>query len=207
MLCNMYVFSKCVNKNLCLFLHQSICVSDVMMEGVLKKIYYDAGNPGGLGGVSRLITAVKATEGVTPKITDVKNWLEKQDVYTLHAPAAKRFRRNRVYVSGIDKQFQIDLVEMGEYSKENNGVRYLLTCIDVFSKYAWVRPLNSKTGISVTEAFKDILSEGRVPQLLQSDSGTEFYNKTFQKLLSEHGIKHFSTNNETKASIVERFNR
>lgn len=177
------------------------------MEGTLEKIYYDAGNPGGLGGVSRLITAVKADEGITPKIAEVKTWLEKQDVYTLHAPAAIHFQRNRVYVSGIDKQFQADLVEMGEYSKENDGVRYLLTCIDVFSKYLWVRPLHNKTGASVTAAFKDILSDGRIPRKLQTDSGGEFFNKSFQQLMKDYGIEHFATSNETHASIVERVNR
>ena len=44
-------------------------------------------------------------------------------------------------VNSIDKQFQADLVDMAEYSVENDNVRYILTCIDVFSKYAWVRCL------------------------------------------------------------------
>lgn len=80
-------------------------------------------------------------------------------------------------------------------------------CTLVFSKYAWVRCLKSKTGPAVTNAFKDILSEGRVPIKLQTDAGTEFYNKHFKCLLAQYKISHFSTSNETKASIVERFNR
>ncbi len=79
-----------------------------------------------------------------------------------------------VFVSGIDKQFQRDLVDMNEYSTENHNVSYLLTCIDIFSKYAWVRCLKNKSGSSVTKAFEDILSEGRVPAKLQTDAGTEF---------------------------------
>lgn len=85
--------------------------------------------------------------------------------------------RNRVLVNGIDKQFQADLVDMREYSADNDNVRYLLTCIDVFSKYAWVRCLETKTGQAVAEAFGDILREGRVPEKLQTDLGKEFYNK------------------------------
>lgn len=96
---------------------------------------------------------------------------------------------------------------MTEYSAENDNARYLLTWIDVFSKFAWVRCLENKTGASVAKAFEDILKEGRVPAKLQTDHGTEFYNKQFQQLMGMYNIKHFSTSNETKASTVERFNR
>ena len=183
------------------------CCSCVIMDAALHKVYYDPKNPGGLGGINRLIEGVKEDTGTRPKRDDVKNWLAGEDTYTLHAPAAKHFQRNRVLVSGIDVQFQADLVDMSAYSEENNGVRYLLTCIDVFSRYAWVRPLANKTGRCVTSAFKDILYEGRVPMKLQTDEGKEFYNKTFQDLMCEHDIKHFSTTNETKCSLVERYNK
>lgn len=177
------------------------------MEGTLQKIYLDPAHPGGLGSVSKLRNAVGECTGVTPSLSSVNEYLLAQDVYTLHAKAAVHFPRNRVLVSGIDKQFQADLVDMGEYAEENDTVRYLLTCIDVFSKYAWVRCLSNKSGLTVTKAFKDILSDGRIPVKLQTDEGTEFYNKHFQRLMSQYKITHFSTSNETKASVVERFNR
>lgn len=177
------------------------------MENTLQEIYYDPAHPGGLGSVYKLRKAVGDCTGVTPALTDVRRFLLGQDVYTLHAKAGKNFPRNKVLVSGIDKQFQIDLVDMSEYSVENDGVRYLLTCIDVFSKYAWVQCLQNKSAGVVTNAFKNILSQGRVPARLQTDKGTEFYNKQFQRVLSRYEIKHFSTSNETKACVVERFNR
>ena len=177
------------------------------MDRALHTIYYDPEHPSGLGGVARLAEAVKKEKRLDVKVAAIKDWLFKQDVYTLHAPAAINFKRNTVFVNGIDKQFQMDLVEMGEYAHENSGVRYLLTCIDVFSKYAWVRPLYDKTAASVTAAFKDVLDQGRKPVKVQTDRGTEFYNRTFQNLLTQYNIKHFSTGNDTKASIIERFNR
>ncbi len=79
-------------------------------------------------------------------------------------------------------QFQADLVDMSAHSKENDNIKFLLTCIDVFSKYAWARPLKNKTGKEVTKAFDSILKENRVPQKLQTDMGTEFFNKHFQQL-------------------------
>lgn len=182
-------------------------VSKRIMDEVMEKIYYDPSHPGGLGGVGKLREAVKDCTGVTPTIPAVQKFLQRQDTYTLHKPALRNFPRNRVVVNGIDKQFQIDLVDMSEYSSENDNVRYLLTCIDVFSKYAWVRCLKNKTGAVVTNSFKEILHEGRIPHKVQTDEGKEFYNAAFQNLLEQYKIHHFSTSNETKASVVERFNR
>ena len=177
------------------------------MDKRLHKTYYDPSGPGGYGGINKLRTALAHSEGAVPPLKYIKKWLLKQDPYTLHVPAPIHFRRNRVLVSGVDRQFQADLVDMAEYASENDGVHFLLTCIDVFSKHAWVRPLPSKRAIDVAKAFDDILGEGRTPDKLQTDAGKEFYNKIFQRLMERYNVKHFSTSNETKASIVERFNR
>jgi len=92
------------------------------------------------------------------------------------------------------------------YTKENDNVKYLLTVIDILSKYAWVIPLKDKTGKTLTEKFEPIINETK-PKLLQVDKGTEFYNKTFKEMLSKYGTVMFSTKSDKKASIVERFNR
>ena len=89
----------------------------------------------------------------------------------------------------------------------NKGYRYLLTVVDVFSKYAWVRPLKDKTGGAVVKAFRSIFDEGRKPLRLQTDDGKEFYNKVVQELLRKSNVHHFSTSGDAKASVVERFNR
>ena len=100
-----------------------------------------------------------------------------------------------------------DLVEMGKFSKWNNNVRYLLIVIDVFSKFGWIEPLKNKKAESVVEAFNKILKTGRKPRFLWCDKGLEFYNKDFKKLLGEKGINLYSTENEEKSSVVERWNR
>ena len=79
--------------------------------------------------------------------------------------------------------------------------------IDVFSKYGWIRPLKDKKGETVTEAFKSIFKEGRKPQYLWTDEGKEFYNKHLKELLDKHNITLYSTENEEKSSVVERWNR
>jgi hypothetical protein len=111
-------------------------------------------------------------------------------------------------VYGIDHQWQADLVDLAKLSSYNKGFKYLLTCIDVLSRYAWVVPLKDKTGKTLKDAFQVIFKSGRRPIRLQTDKGTEFTNRVFQKFLKEHDVHFFITyNEETKASIVERLNR
>ena len=104
----------------------------------------------------------------------------------------------------IDDLWQADLVDM--QSLHNHGVKYLPTCLDMFSKYAWVRQLKNKYGLCVNEVFESILRE-KGPLYLQSDKGTEFKTTLFQGQLTEYKIKFYtSENDDIKATIVERFN-
>lgn len=131
---------------------------------------------------------------------------KKQLVDELHKPARRNFKRRVVILEGINDLWQADLVEMGEYSSDNNGYRYLLTVIDAFSKYAWAYPIKTKTGFEVTKAIEQILLK-QSPANLQTDNGKEFYNVYFQNMMKKYNINHYSTYSSLKASIVERFNR
>ena len=68
--------------------------------------------------------------------------------------------------------FQADLVDVQSLSRYNKGFKYLLTCVDIFSKYASVIPLKTKQGQELVKAFRTILSSGRKPLKLQTDKGT-----------------------------------
>ena len=108
----------------------------------------------------------------------------------------------------IDEQWQIDLVDMSKLSKANKGFKYLMVVIDVFSKYAWLEPLKTKTGIEITKALKKIFDKNkRSPLVIQTDKGTEFLNSHVRTLLKSRKIKLFTTFSERKASVVERLNR
>ena len=175
---------------------------DTSHEVILDEKYYDPKDPSGYGGVEKL----RKRTGVRSQ--KLQKWLEAQETYTLHKPVRYKFDRRAVIVNGIDDQWQLDLIDTGRYAKENNGVKFLLTIIDVFSKYAWVRPLQNKTGTVVKNAFQSVLQEGRKPRIIQTDKGKEFLNNTFQQYLRACNIDHFTTENEDiKASVVERFNR
>jgi hypothetical protein len=124
----------------------------------------------------------------------------------LHKPARRIYPRRRTKALGVDDLWQIDLVEMIPYSDENDGYKYLLTQIDVYSKFARVEPVKSKSMVDVTAAFEKMLGSSPVRHL-QSDEGKEFFNKKFAALTKRRGINHYHTFSSTKASVVERFNR
>ena len=142
--------------------------------------------------VSKLIgTKVKFGMGVTKK--DLAE--------ELHKPITRKFKKRRVLVNGIDKIWAVDLVDMQGFSKFNRNVKYLLAVIEVFSKYRWVIPLKDKMGKSVASALETIFKE-RKPEKMWMDKGKEFYNKDVK-----HLIELYSTENEEKSSVVERWIR
>ena len=93
----------------------------------------------------------------------------------LHRPKRKHFPRRQVKSNGIDLIFSADLVDMSHFARHNRGYKYLLTIIDIFSRYAWVMPLKTKTGKEITQAFSSVLKKSkRKPQKLWTDRGGEF---------------------------------
>lgn len=109
-------------------------------------------------------------------------------------------------VNEIDDIWSADLIDMKEFANSNKGTKFLLNVIDLFSKYAWSVPLKDKTGESIVEAFNKITIT-RKPNKLWVDKGKEFYNKAFDKWLQSKNISIYSTFNEGKAVVIERFNR
>ena len=99
-----------------------------------------------------------------------------QDTYTLHKPAHRNFKS---IVETTDEEWQMDLADMQSLKQYNDGYRYLLVCIDVFSKYAWIVPIKSKTRPDIVEAFKVILALGRKPQKIDGPG-----NRLFQQIVS-----------------------
>ena len=102
----------------------------------------------------------------------------------------------------------MDLVEMQEWSKENQNYRYMLNVVDCFSKYAWSVPLLDKKAETVLNALEKIIETShRKPKRLWVDEGKEFYNRKMDEFIRENNIVRYSTHGESKSVIVERFNR
>ena len=134
----------------------------------MNVIYDDVRSPGSFGGIRNLKRYSSRSEH------EVKTFLAGRDTYTLHKPRRIRFPRRKTYSKGIADLYQIDLADMSNISSYNDGVRYLLTCIDVFSKKAWAVPVRTKTGREVTNAFEKILLDG-TPNMVSSLSTLPFH--------------------------------
>lgn len=134
--------------------------------------------------------------------------MSKEDVVLeLHRSVRRNFPRRKTFISGLNDTFQADLVEMIPYKNVNKNFKYILTVIDIFSKFAWAIPIKSKTGQDVTDGMKKVFASGRIPKNIHTDQGKEFYNTTFHELMEKYAINHYSTYSTKKAAIVERFNR
>ena len=140
-------------------------------------------------------------------VADIASVLSELDSVTLH----KEFHtqpRNPSYSHFPRYQFQIDLVDVQSLAPFNNGVRYLFSCIDTFTRYAFVRPLLTKESKPVLEAFQSILYEaGKKPIMVVMDRGTEFHNERFKTFCRENNISLFTADTSIHCAYVERFNR
>src|SRR6266436_5809779 len=165
----------------------------LVMESLLSKLYYDSSSPAGFSSVAKLYNIAKR-EIPELKLGDVKDWLSGQLTYTLHKPARRRFVRNPIIVEHYNEQWQADLVDMQEFSRANQGYKYILTVIDLLSKYAYAVPLKDKRGKTVKTAFIKLFNKN-VPSKLQTDQGTEFKNSVVKALFESKKINYFTTKN------------
>ena len=126
----------------------------------------------------------------------------------LHKPIIKKFEKRKVHAAFKDNIWGADLEDMQLLSRYNKGIRFLLCVIDIFSKYAWVVPLKDKKGVSIVTAFQSILKQSnRKLNKIWVDKGSEIYNASFKKWLQDNDIVMYSTNNEGKSVVSERFIR
>lgn len=174
-------------------------------KGYLFDLYSDPARVGSLTGIGSLARAIKKEGRYNISNADLLKWLQKNQTYTLHRPFIRKFPREEIVVSGPNVEWDIDLADMTQLVKFNNGHNYFLVVIDDFSKFVHTKPLETKNGKEVTAAMKEILeSVSTPPEIIRCDQGTEFSNATFKKLLTDNNIKLVLTQNELKASIAER---
>ena len=131
----------------------------------------------------------------------------------LHKPIIRKFKKRKAYSAFKGNIWGADLADMQLISKFNKVFRFLLCVIDIFSKYAWVVPLKDKKGVGVVNAFQSILKNSielnfnRKPNKIRVDKAGEFYNNSFKKWLHDNDIAMYSTHNEGKTVVAERFIR
>ena len=164
---------------------------------------------GSFGGVERLLRRARQLHVPGATRQTVEEYLRSQPDYTFHKPARRRFTMNHTYVAMIDAFSQADLADMKGIARQNGGKRYFLIVINVFSKFAWAITIHSKDAKAITAAFGHLLAfeNPRHPRRLQTAKGKEFFNSHFKALMKRHSIRHFASESEQKAAVVQRFNR
>ncbi len=174
------------------------------MNNILNNVYNDIRNPAGFAGINKLYNeARKADPSVTRK--DVISFLNGNRTYTLHKLTRKNFLRNKVIAPKPNVILSCDLADLNHLSKHNSGIRYILICIDVFSRYMFGIPMIDKTAKSSLNALKSILDVNMGYSRLYTDLGTEFYNKLVNSYLKSRNIKLYSVSSrEIKSCLAER---
>ena len=135
-------------------------------EKYLAKIYTDPSHPGSFSGPTKLKQVVDREEKHKISTKEISAFLEKQDTYNVNRTVRCTFRRGRIVTRGIKDQYDLDLIDMGRLSKQNDDVKFLLTAIDDFSRVAMVKPLKDKKNkyrswSTETDAEWHLQTEGR----------------------------------------------
>ena len=131
-----------------------------------------------------------------------------QIIREIFKPARRNFIRRKVVLKSRNDLLQVDLAQFDELARENDSFKYILVCINCFTKFLYCRKLKDKKASSTAKVMREILEESERQLKLpikncQSDDGTEFKGE-FYKLMKEKGINFYHTYSDLKASIVER---
>ena len=80
-------------------------------------------------------------------------------VKEVFSPQITKFRREKTIPLYKDETLSADLIDKSSLSKYSNNYKFILTVIDIFTKYAWAIPLKNKSDLSITNGFKIVLGE------------------------------------------------
>ena len=120
----------------------------------------------------------------------------------------KIFPRRSVYSPNVDSIWAADLLDVHRYAKQNKNNTFILVMIDLFSKKAWARGLRFKSGPCAAAAIRDVFEKsGCSPSKLWTDEGKEFYNHNVEAVLQQYNVDIYSTHNDPKSAVAERFIR
>jgi hypothetical protein len=126
--------------------------------------------------------------------------------HEIHKPIRKPDRFRRVKVDAVNDIWSADLVDLKMYKDSNDGYQYLLTVIDLKSRYAWCEAMKNKTGKETVDALARVFEKADAkPKKMWVDQGSEFFNKNVKKFLDP--IELYYTFDDKKAVVIERFNR
>jgi transposase InsO family protein len=168
----------------------------------LKDLYEEYGYPS----AERLWKLVKK-ENLSFTKKQVQEFVSEQISAQLHRRAPK-VRQVPITASDVNFDWQIDLLDMNKYHKSNEGYRWILIVVDVFSRKAAAVALKKKTADEATNALIEVIDKMGKPLSITSDDGSEFKG-AFKKLLAEKNIAHRVTTpgDHNVLGIIDRFSK
>jgi hypothetical protein len=175
----------------------------------IKVMFYDPKQ--GLWSINKIHEKLNE-QGMKVSLSDVRNVLQNQLVNQVFKPVGKYKKEGFTTITAKypREQYQCDLIDFKKYYKFNGNYRYLLNCIDVYSRFATSVPLKNKDLKSVYPAIEKVFAEMGYCKNFNSDLEAAFLSAKFQALLKEHKIVHWQHDpieNKRNMSIVERFNK
>ena len=174
-------------------------------QNYLESIYHDPSLPGSFTGPETLYKVVLAEGKFKIGKHRIRKWLQDQESYSLTSCSRRKYNRSRVIVNGINSQADMDLMDMVDLTKQNDGYQYLLVCINIFSRFARCVPLKTKKGKDALQGLKTIFKDGFKVNMVRTDRGMEFRSKEVNAYLKSQNVHHFyALNTETKANYAER---
>lgn len=170
----------------------------------LRGLYFDLNSPISYAGPEKIYKYLRKEGKYKVGIDAIRHFLQGIDAYSLQRPLRLKFKTRKVISQGLDFLWDLDLADVSNLSKENDGMRFLFVAIDVFSRYLWVVPLKNKLHQSIIDGFEKIFKSGRKPAEIRSDPGSEWKNRWVKQFLDKQGIEHYVTHNVTHANYAER---
>lgn len=170
----------------------------------LRELYYTPGKPGAYAGPEKFYQAVKQEGKYKIGRQRIRQFLNNEDSYSLYKPIRKTFPRSKVIVNTIDSMWDGDLADVSNIASHNDGYKFLLVLIDIFSRYLFIVPLKNKHHQNIVDGLKLVFQKRRKPNTLRTDKGSEFKNRWVKAFLKKEGIHAIYTQNETKANYAER---
>jgi len=165
--------------------------------------YRQPGHPTAYSG----ITNVSKYYNISPQ--KAREILEHDTSYQLHRFYKRPSVHNPYYIYGRRKLIQSDLIDIQKLHRSNDGIKYLLIFIDVFTKKIWVYPMKTKTGEEMGRAVRRWINDiGRPkPSVVGADAGREYQNRIVKDLMRSEGIDLQIEYGVSKAAVCERVNK
>lgn len=128
------------------------------LDSVLFQVYFDHTSPGAFSSAERLYKFIKQNYDIDVTRKKVTDWLRNQRTFTIHKSRRIRFKRNHYNILNMDDLWEMDLIDMQKFSRNNKGNRYIMAVIDCFSRFAWCVPIKRKIPSEIMRAFDDLFA-------------------------------------------------